>query len=67
MLTLRMFLISGGSTCDIDAVKTSNTDSDGQQNWREEAKKITVMVWVGVEVETVGWLPRALMTWRFMT
>ena len=32
MLTLRMFLISGGSTCDIDAVKTSNTDSDDEDS-----------------------------------
>ena len=30
MLTLRMFLISGGSTRDTDAVKTSNTDSDDE-------------------------------------
>ena len=63
MLTLRMFLISGGSTRDIDAVKTSNTDSDDEDSkiGGKRQRKL-VIVWVGVEVETVGWLPRALMT-----
>lgn len=32
MLTLCMFLISGGSTRDIDAVKTSNNDSDDEDS-----------------------------------
>ena len=32
MLTLCMFLVSGGSTHDIDAVKTGNTDSDNEDS-----------------------------------
>ena len=32
MLTLCMFLMSGSSTHDIDAVKTGNTDSDNEES-----------------------------------
>ena len=32
MLTLCMFLIGGGSARDIDAVKTSNNDSDDEDS-----------------------------------
>lgn len=59
-----MFPISVGSTCDIDAVKTSNTDLDDEDSkiGRKKQRKITVMTWAGVELETVGQLPEALMT-----
>lgn len=59
-----MFPISVGSTCDIDAVKTRNTDLDDEDSKiaRKKQRKVTVMTWAGVELETVGQLPEALMT-----
>ena len=47
MLTLRMFLISGGSTCDIDAVKTSNTDSDDEDSKIGGKKQKKLQLWCG--------------------
>ena len=57
-----MFPISVRSTCDIDAVKTSNTNLDDEDSKiaRKKQRKITVMTWAGVELETVGQLPEAL-------
>lgn len=48
----------------IDAVKTRNTDLDDEDSKiaRKKQRKITVMTWAGVELETVGQLPEALMT-----
>ena len=58
-----MFPISVRSTCDIDTVKTSNTDLDDEDSKiaRKKQRKITVMTWAGVELETVGQLPESLM------
>ena len=55
-----MFLIS--STRDIGAMTTSNTDSDDEDNESggNKKRKITVMMWAGVEAETVGRLPEGI-------
>lgn len=62
MLTLGKFLISGGSTRDIDAAKTSNTNPDDEDSeiGGKKQRKITVMMWAGVEAETEGRIPEGI-------
>ena len=45
MLTLCMFLIGGGSARDIDAVKTSNNDSDDEDSeiGRKKQRKLQLL------------------------
>lgn len=62
MLTLCKFLISGGSTRDIDAAKTSNTSPDDEDSeiGGKKQRKITFIMWAGVEAETEGRIPKGI-------